>query len=365
MSDFIGEIKAASALLNVVKRPFLWLLLRIRVLVNQGYNIAWPPLTHQEAVAIAYGALRGDIRQAIPYRDLGSSRVCIAVLRSDSAQDHNSRVHLLRQLAGSYEEVFSSDLLERGCEMDKMFCARDVNRDGHTEIMFGSSSIGTGGGTHSVAIYLPAQRKLYKLLAQHQWSAPSSPGTKVSVDPKPLNREDDEWYSILEREIQIRGLSHAFALDECSLDDPRNAAARWHAEYGGSPCLTLVPHYYSGCPRERATVTATLEDGEITWIAYFKGAVYGYVPSEDKHFVLYSPADAYHWPVCLIANSRHLWIGTGGDGVIRYDKETRSLRKIVLEFEGSKLLEVGSMRLVGDYFEINGRARFPASTLRA
>jgi hypothetical protein len=111
-------------------------------------------------------------------------------------------------------------------------------------------------------------------------------------------------------------------------------------------------------------MTAKISDGDTTWMAYFKGAVYGYIETQNKHFVLYSPSYSYSWPTALVADTRYLWIGTRGNGIIRYDKQNRCLRKIVLKFEGKEILEIESMKLVSDSFEVN-KAVFTGRILRS
>ena len=83
-----------------------------------------------------------------------------------------------------------------------------------------------------------------------------------------------------------------------------------------------------------------------------------YIQPKNKHFVIYSPAWVYNWPTSLIADTRYLWIGTRGEGIVRYDKLKSCLLRISLQFEGVALLDIDYLRLMGDFVEVNRKALF-------
>src|SRR5208337_2730211 len=228
--------------------------------------------------------------------------------------------------------------------------AEDLDKDGQKEIIFASSFFGTGGGSESLNLYVPTPKKLYTLTMQYQWTAPGEPSAKVVLEPEPKDETDQKWLLALEQ--KSRALRFPAPLPTIDLDDPRNAVVRWHKENGSLEFGPVRLHYYEGEPVCGASGTASIIDGDVLWSAYFKGPVYGYLRSENKHFVVYSPIWSRLWPTCLAADDRFLWIGTSGNGIMRYDKGAKRLRKIVLKFGGKEILEIGSMQIAGDCFEI-------------
>jgi hypothetical protein len=272
-------------------------------------------------------------------------------------------VHLLEEFARNYREIFTSEQLWSRATVGDAFSVQDLDRDGQKEIVFASSSFGSGGGSKSLSIYVPARRKLYTLTVQYQWSSPAEPSMKIALEPNPQDESDRKW--LLALEDKARAVQFLDPVPRLDLTDARNAVVRWHKENGGLESGAVRLHYYEGEPVYDASIMARITDGDVTWTAYFKGPVYGYVGPERKHFVVYSPVNAYWWPTCLAVDEKFLWIGTRGNGIIRYDKGAKSLRKIILKFEGKEVLDVRSMRLVGRYFEVDGRALFDLRILRS
>jgi hypothetical protein len=146
------------------------------------------------------------------------------------------------------------------------------------------------------------------------------------------------------------------------LDDPRYAVLRWHKENGQLTHGEVKIHLYEGMPVDQSTIVAEIEDGDFVWTSHFKDAVYGYIRSQDKHFVVYSPSSAWNWATCLLASARYLWIGARWDGLLRFDKNKHFLFHFK-EIQGNELREVHSFERKGDFFIINGTLRVPAVLL--
>jgi hypothetical protein len=100
---------------------------RVRVII--GELASKPPLTEQEALAVAFLVLRGYIVNATPYRNLRTKHKFIAVLRSASKADTDASVHVLEEFAGAYREIFASEhLLRVGSGADR-FWVEDLDME--------------------------------------------------------------------------------------------------------------------------------------------------------------------------------------------------------------------------------------------
>ncbi|MBS3735479.1 MAG: hypothetical protein KGY99_11275 [Phycisphaerae bacterium] len=72
----------------------------------------------------------------------------------------------------------------------------------------------------------------------------------------------------------------------------------------------------------------TLADGDVTYTAVFKGAVWAYDAAADESFVVFHPHDMYAWPTQLGKDGRWLLIVTGGEGFALVDVKTWRLKRV-------------------------------------
>ncbi len=333
--------------------------LHLKVLARNIWYRYWPPMSQQGALDAAFVTLRGRILEAVPYRNIGSGHILIAALRSEDDFGGGARVHLLEEFAGTYRELFRSEQLYG----PPAVAVEDIDKDGLKEILFRSLSLGTAFWSKTLFLYVPAQCSVYAVRAEYNWVAPHRPNVRVSIVPDPKDQIDRKWIKILEEKSVSWEILEP--MQKADLNDPNYAVIRWHKDNGLLETGQVRFHRYNGPPICRASITATIDDGDTIWKGYFKGPVYGYIPSKDEHFVLYSPRDAYLWPTCLLAEGRFLWIGTHGNGIIRYDKKSGCLHRIVLKFEGKEVLDIESIRRIGSHFDVNNTALFDASELES
>ncbi|HEV2499629.1 MAG TPA: hypothetical protein VGY31_08635 [Terriglobia bacterium] len=287
----------------------------------------------------------------------------MAILRSAPERTFACKLHLLEEFAGNWRQVYISETLYILDSAQEFLAVVDFDKDGKKEIVFSSVSLGNSFGTKCVYLYVPSLDRVYVARAQYNWCAPAEPPVQLSTEPAPSDEKDRKWLNALEG--VIRSMRAIDPLPQIDFDDPIHAVARWHRD-NPAPCSgTLQIHPFPGLPRSTASTSVVLDDGDITWIAYFKGPVYGHMKSRDQHFVVYSPRWSYHWAHCLLANQRFLWIGTGGDGIIRYDKSTRRLSRIMLGYSGKTISVVTSIERLGNRFRINGATDFSTGELES
>jgi hypothetical protein len=107
----------------------------------------------------------------------------------------------------------------------------------------------------------------------------------------------------------------------------------------------LKLHEVSGKVGSESSTVCTVQDGDLTWLSYFKGSVYGYSSKRDAHFLLYSPWSNYEWVASMIAGKTYLWIGTTIP-TDKYNPSKRSLmayNKVKHELETIDIPELGQI----------------------
>lgn len=138
-------------------------------------------------------------------------------------------------------------------------------------------------------------------------------------------------------------------------DNPRFAFHHWKSEHGAADEGAFAPRRYKGPPAFSSSVSASLRDGSMEYLGYFKAGVVAYDRRADEHWVLYHPRDAYTWPTVLRKHGDFLLVGTRGDGVAvvnlranrfkRYRFDDRFNDVQSLEVSGSKVLVNGEPKL--------------------
>ena len=200
---------------------------------------------------------------------------------------------------------------------------------------------------------MPRHGKLYALHVQHDWNGPKWPQSKLTLEPDKPSTDDQQWIVALEQKAQASRFTRP--PERINLENPINAVIRWHKENGDLEFGDVTVHWYSGPPAYQASPIIELADEEFVWRGFFKGPVYGYNRATNRHFVVYSPANRYHWPTCLLADRRSLWIGTRGNGIFRYDKQGKRIQKLPLQWQGEEVLDIESIQASADRFLINGK----------
>jgi hypothetical protein len=279
------------------------------------------PLDEIDAIRVARSTLGGSVIAAVPFRNLGSSANYLAVARKSSDEDSDVRIYLLEQVGRAYVSKWASHKLMSYFDRDNLFVT-DIDGDGSKEIAFEVESYGSGSGVKSLFVYSPRRSVLAEVSEYYNYSDASAP----EIDPIKIDVGDDEQFrQYIVKFAHERGMLQGN--EPVDYDLPKFAVIRWHKENGDKRSGRVRMHLYPGEPLCGSSVTAELDTGEIAWTSYFKGPLYGYVKSRDRHFIAYSPKDVYEWVVSLTFDGKLLWFFCHMvHGLFSYDPEANYLR---------------------------------------
>lgn len=259
------------------------------------------PFNEITALRIARSTLGGSIIAAIPFRNLGSKNQFLAVARREHDGDPNARIHILEQVGGAYMQIWVSDEIW-GSFDQKTVEVVDLDNDGMKEVAFESASFGSGGGSKSLYIYSTKQSRVFEVEELYNYSNASTP----DVYPIKIDAGTDEAFkSAMISYATSRGFLQGNELVD--YDDPKFAILRWHKENGEKRSGKVSVHLYNGKPVYGASTHVEIDTGDLVWTAYFKGPLFGYIKSKDKHFIPYSPQWVYEWVKGLVDDGHYLW----------------------------------------------------------
>lgn len=356
----IGIAKFVLDLLRTAWSPLGRLAWKSRLFFFGLQNRLGPSMDADTARAVAFGTLGGSVVAAIPYRDFGNPRRRIAALREPYNGGPGQALCILEEFGRSWRVVWSSEpFLGYDWFLAETFAVHDADHDGKKEISIGFASAGSAYEGYTIYLHVPIRGLTYHATVVRNWADPAEVTPKVTVEP--ADATDAPYVAVLESLCDKLGITKPVPFID--LEDPANAVLRWHKENGALKDGSVSIHLYEGPGPFEPLPEGCLDDGEYLWIAYFKGPVYGYIKSQNKHFIPYSPASIYAWVNCLVASARYLWMGTWGDGIIRFDKKRHLLKQFILEFKGQKADAIASLERQGDYFLLNGVWQAPADIL--
>jgi hypothetical protein len=97
--------------------------------------------------------------------------------------------------------------------------------------------------------------------------------------------------------------------------------------YSGKPEVLEMP----GPIATDESVTCKIDDGDISWVSYFKGEVYGYDVAKNVHYLVYVPKCEINAVNSMISGTNYLWLGVAtNNGIIVFDKSSHELREIIV-----------------------------------
>jgi len=285
----------------------------------RGIAFRWrdrrPPLDEQTAFNTAFSVLAGRIQQCVPFRNIDSARVFIAVVR---ANEPFEEIYLLEKFGLTFRRIWS---IEKLIGL-KNFAIADIDGDGNKEVVFEEASYGTGGGMKTLFVYYHSRRKLVRVSERLHWANAAGPvSPEVKVEPEPAGADDERYVVAVEKYAVTCGFLTQTSVD---FDNPEFAAARWHFENGEPMEGKVKLHFYSGRPRCGNSVSQQLSGGGVEWTAFFKGPVFGYCEERDQHFVAYSPAWTYNWAIAATYCCGALWF-------VRHNESEARLYRFVLD----------------------------------
>ena len=135
-------------------------------------------------------------------------------------------------------------------------------------------------------------------------------------------------------------------------EDMDLAAYFWRQDNGKLTDGVMKIRRYKGQVRDFASRKGAVTIGKVHYTAFFKSGVWGYDPTRDESFVVYHPANGYHWPDGLYANGQYLLVPPGEDWhlidtrtwrIVRLECESRSYQVTGFEVrEGEVVLSDGT-----------------------
>jgi len=261
-----------------------------------------PPINEVTALRHARSVLGGNIFIGIPFRNLNSKSQFLAVARTQHDADSQVRIHILEQVGAAYLQRWKSEEMWGSFDRDSLHVV-DLDKDGIKEIAFESSSFGSGAGSKYLYVYSLKHEQLFEVEEFYDYSNASTPDVfLVKLDAG----TNERFRAALINYASSRGFLQGN--ESVDYDDPKFAVLRWHKENGDKRIGKVKVHWYNGNPVYPEDCThRTLDAGDLVWTAYFKGPLFGYARSRDRHFILYSPQWVYEWVKSLADDGRQLW----------------------------------------------------------
>ncbi len=316
------------------------------------------PFDELKARKIAYSVLSGSIMHAIPYRNLNSKHVFIAVAHRDSKDSLDKKISILEQFGKAFRTIWES---EEPLLHISQFQVADIDEDGTNEVVFTTEYYGTGAYSKHMFVYSTAKKQLFELIESYDTqdlSGPVSP--QIDVNPK----TDEDFIEAIEHYAVEQGFLQT--TQTIDLDSPDFAVQRWYISNGAKMKGAVKLHFYSDRPRYPTSISATLETTDILWIAHFKGPLFGYIKSKNQHFVAFSPSWKYNWVTCLTHDGENLWFGIHSDfGILsfKFDQVKGDLNYYNC-FKDKLLPEVEKIQYDSGVITVNNKIKIPVDTLQ-
>lgn len=278
------------------------------------------PVDKEKAIRVGMSTLGGAIMSAATFQNFGSDRQYLVLVRKNSDEAFEGRIHIMERVGDAYTQIWVSDPL---WNLDiTNFEVTDIDADGWKEIVFEQSSFGTGAGTKCLFIYSTLKKELYEITEYYNWQDASNPGSYPVIKAG----DDETIRNMVIKFAHTRGFLQANEIPD--FDNPTFAVLRWHKENGDKYIGSVKIHWYEGKPTCTASVVEELDAGEITWISYFKGPLYAYSKSRQQHFIAYSPQWIYEWVKNMAFDGGKLWFSCHlVSGIFMFDVETLHLKK--------------------------------------
>ncbi|MBI2877699.1 MAG: hypothetical protein HYY20_12540 [Candidatus Tectomicrobia bacterium] len=366
MHPFFGKKAGRSLILLAAIVPwFLWRTLRAEA--EDGAR--WIPREVIEKVeatiqesrkARARPEAKLNLLKVVPLKDPkgpGGLDVALTMI------DWYNGIYLLKRQGGGYRVVWNSEdeelplqkagLLAQGSLIQEEFSLEDVDQDGAKEIFFvwhkGGGEGTMEGDATTLGLYLPQGKMLFAMLAERQtWPYPLYPGPKFSASADlPPNKVYRSW---MEKKGHEMGLMEGSTIDP---DNPAFALSLWFAQNGPMRNGPVQLREYPGPLLWGTPLAAEVSDKETTWKAFQQGPVFGHDRTRDAYYVVYAPESMERWSKALAVDDRFLWIGTQGDGLIRYDKAAKSLKQILKVGKAQVPKSISSLKLEKDKLIVN------------
>lgn len=302
----VGELLTSAIpewLLPAIKRRYVWA--RAHLLQRKP-----PPLDPEEARQCALACLGGCIMDAHAFKNIDGT-VFIAAFHRTANDAASAGVSVLRKVGNTFQVIFHKNCGFSRCA--PLLRLTDLDTDGLREVSWEGRDVGTGAAARRLCVYMTSTGEYYEIVESRNHQAPAEPvAWKVQIAPEPKGAAR----ATIERLALDRGFLQEIRIDP---NDAAYAVALWHSDNGTRKSGSIKLRYYPGRPLDESTETASLETEYMSWIAKFKGALYGYDRRTDSHFVAYSPAWSYDW-VDYLTGDEVLWFcDRNRSGLFRFE----------------------------------------------
>jgi hypothetical protein len=326
-TDILGLLQPAWSLLKKIWKSFsLW---RYKRISRQ------PPLSYDVAKEIAYVTIASQIEDAIPYRNIDSDKIYIAVLYTPREYGFGSKVAVLEQVGQSYRMLWQSEEIIFRADLE----VTDFDKDGYQEVIFRGADWGTGAHTFYLVVYSHRYHNSYTIsefVNSQNLAGPIIPEIKFHQEPPKDFKIPLEEFAIRKGFLQ--------APPKIDWNDPKYAIPRWHRDNGANPRGKISVVFFHGTPPPPITnvrsaasmdlsklpfgsgIIASLDDGKIIWSSYFKNPLVGYIKESNQWFIAYSPPNFYYWATSLAYDGKRLWFGVHSlDVIFSFEYQTMQL----------------------------------------
>lgn len=351
--DWIGDALTITKIVKkLAKKPIRRLMSWYFAFLNRK-----PPISEVLAVQLSQSAVGGFVNNAVSFRNIFSTHVFIACLRRDP-DTRKQEILLLKQFGMVYQ-VFWKDSIFFTSSHPRIW-VKDIDGDGFGEVICRLDSLGMKRGSKSLLVYSIRRGEAFKIAGQYIFDINDAPQYSINTDP--VNDED------LSRGIEDLANSEKLIppIEPTDLSDPKYAVERWHAENGKKDNGEVSLVFYKGRAQSVASKTVEIASEHVQWIAYFRGAVIGYMKAEDKFFVVYSPSWIYHSIDCLVFDGESLWMGSRlKPGLISFTLQGKKGFLHRYERCGWKKIPcVNSLDLTKGILIVNGRIKLQMQDLK-
>ena len=182
--------------------------------------------------------------KAIPFRNINSRHIFIAVLRADKINGYQREVFLPEQIGNSYKTVWESGNIIYGFSDDEnIIDVVDIDGDGINEIAIVEESWGTAMGSKILTVYSISKGETSTITEDYCFVSAGKPSTpEITIQTS----HDQEFKDKIEKYAVKRGFLEEITLYD--LNEPEYAEQRWHLENGYIEDEDIEFHFYEGKP---------------------------------------------------------------------------------------------------------------------
>lgn len=323
LREHVVSAVAASVIALLI---LLWL--GLRDLTNDLRNI-----TREEALSAARVTTIGaKTIDAIPFRNRDRDEQYIAVIADDPEvlpAPPRAKVFLLEGSNGVFQvrdtKIYaynrSPSRSVNSQEITSSFGVIDIDEDGNKEVYAVYGGGGSAAYGVTIGVYDSITGEIYSLTYGGEYG--SVPNVNLSKNAS-RKKGVSTWLSKMasERMDKENGDVKSY-VDEIQTWQRNNGKGFYKGQIRIQEFKGQIP--------TSGSILCKVDDGNVEWVSYFKGALFGYDKSQDVHFVVYVPWTVYSAVPSMIAGKQYLWLGiTMDNGILALDKKERKLEVITV-----------------------------------